>query len=582
MYTIKMDGKVLYKPDALGAAYQVFTPKLSLDVDTNGSCSFIIPPGNLLHDAVRRRKSIITVHQDHREIFRGRVLDSEGDQYNQIDVYSEGLRSYLNDSQAAPYTYTGTPHGLLAKLISEHNAQVEPEKQFVMGNVTIDRADEALECENVAYWKTFKEIEEKLLSAYGGYLRVRIEGGVMYLDWLKEYGRTPSQKIRFAVNLLDLKDKSESGEMFTILRPLGASEISEEGGFNPPLTIASVNGGLDYIQDDEAVAKYGKIWHTQTWPYIEDPAVLLEKGREYMKIGAEVRTLTLKAIDMHFLDGSIEDIRIGDKVHILSQPHGIDMEKECRRIEIDLVNPEETIYVFGGPPKALTDNFVKRETELDTLTGYGGGGRSIKRDNNGILRWAEAKINAANANILFTAGEVNSLQNTMSQAWIEIDGLAAAIQMKASQEEVDELGMRMSSAEINLDGMNAEILLKASKATVDNLGQRVSSAEIEIDGMNSEIALKADTIDLKGYVTASQLKTEFTNFESGISNSLYVSALSASGFECSNFSFKGYPLTLSKMAVMTNATLEVSSTGGTVTGVKINKTTATIYYMDWR
>lgn len=582
MYTIKLDGKILYSPAMPGKTCKVLSPKLSLDVDTSGSCSFVIPPGNHLHDAVRRRKSLITVHQDGREIFQGRVLDSEGDSYNQIDVYSEGVRSYLNDSQAAPYTYNGTPRGLLAKLIDEHNAQIEPEKQFVLGHVTIDRADEALECENVAYWQTFKEIEEKLLSAYGGYLRARIEGGVMYLDWLKDYGRTTSQKIRFAVNLLDLKDKSETGDMFTILRPLGASEIGDEGEYNPPVNIASVNGGLDYIQDDEAVAKYGKIWHTQTWPYIEDPSALLAKGREYLKIGAEVRTITLKAIDMHFLDGSVEDIRIGDKVHIVSQPHGIDMEKVCCKIDIDLANPDETIYTFGGPAKALTDNIVKRDTELETLTGYGGGGRGVKQENNGILRWAKIQVNEAQANILLTAGEVNSLKNTMDQAWIEIDGLAAAIQMKASHEEVDELGVRMSSAEIALDGMNAQILLKASKTEVDDLGERVSSAEIEIDGINSEITLKADKIDLQGYVTASQLRTEFSNFESGISDDLYVSDLSAGDFECSSFSFKGNGMSLKSRAFLTSSTsLTVNASGGTVTGVTLNKKTDTIYYMSW-
>lgn len=586
MYTIMLDGQILYSPLMIGKFYKVLNPKLSLDVEASGSFSFVIPPSNHMHGAIKRRKSIVTVHKYNRMIFMGRVLDSETDAYNQIDVYCEGVRSYLNDSQAAPYTYTGTPRGLLEKLITEHNAQIEPEKQFVMGNVTIDRADEALECENVAYWQTFKEIEEKLLSAYGGYLSARIQGGSIYLDWLKEYGRTTSQKIRFAVNLLDLKDKSESGEMFTILRPLGASEIGEEGEYNPPVNIASVNGGLDYIQDDEAVAKYGKIWHTQTWPYIEDPAVLLAKGREYLKIGSEIRTITLKAIDMHFLDGSIEDIRIGDKVHIVSQPHGIDMEKTCCKIDIDLINPDETIYTFGGPAKALTDNIVKRDTELETLTGFGGGGRSMKQENNGILRWAEIKINEAQANILLTAGEVNSLKNTMSQAWIEIDGLAAAIQMKASYEEVNELGMRMSSAEIALDGMNAQILLKASQTVVDDLGERVSSAEIEIDGINSEIELKADKITLNGYVTANQLATEFSNFESGISNDLYVSALSANGFECSSFSFKGNGMSL-------KSTDYVKSVGRTKRYVKSpadatieiweisSISNDTLYYMSW-
>jgi hypothetical protein len=45
-------------------------------------------------------------------------------------------------------------------------------------------------------------------------------------------------------------------------------------------------------------------------------------------------------------------------------------------------------------------------------------------------------------------------------------------------------------------------------------------------------------------VTASRLQTEFSNFESGISDRLYVSALSSNTFECSSFSFKGSGISL--------------------------------------
>ena len=586
MYTIKLDGQILYSPAMPGKEYKVFNPQLSLDIGTSGSCSFVIPPGNRLHGAVRRRKGLITVHQDGQEIFRGRVLDDETDQYKQKSVYCEGVRSYLNDSQAAPYTYTGTPRGLLEKLITEHNAQIEAEKQFVIGEVTAERADEALTCECTAYWETFKEIEEKLLDAYGGYLRARQEGGVQYIDWVQEYGSTNAQEIRFAVNLIDIKDRNDAADVFTILRPLGASSISDDGEQGAPVTIASVNNGLDYIQDDEAIARYGRIWRSQTWAHVEEPAVLLEKGREYLKIGAELRTITLKAIDMHFLSGSAQAIRVGDKVHIISQPHGIDLEKVCCKIDIDLANPENTTYTFGEPLKALTDNIVKAEEEIDSVTGYktgGGGGRgNVQQEMNGILRWAKINIDQANANINLNAGEVNSLKNRMSTAEINIDGINAQIVLKADVETVDELGMRMTQAEIEIDGANAQIVLKASQTEVDDLGKRVSSAEIEIDGINSEIELKADKITLNGYVTANQLATEFSNFESGISDSLYVSALSANGFECSSFDFKGYGMSLKSRAFLTSSTtLTVNSTGGTVTGVTLNKKTDTIYYMSW-
>lgn len=590
MYTIRMDDQVLYSPAMMGKEYRVLTPKLVLDVNANGSCTFVLPPGNRLYSDVRRRKGIVTVHQDGQEIFRGRVLDDEVDTYKQKSVSCEGVRGYLNDSQAAPYSYTGTPRGLLAKLIDEHNAQIEPEKQFTVGRVTVDRADEALECENVAYWETYKEIDEKLLSAYGGYLKARIENGILYLDWVKDYGSENAQEIRFAVNLLDIKDKQDTGEMFTILRPLGASNLGEDGSYSQPITIASVNNGLDYIQDDDAIARYGRIWKTQTWNYVEDPAELLTKAREFMRIGAELRTITLSAIDMHFLSGSSQAIHVGDTVHIVSPPHGIDLEKVCSKIEIDLCNPENTLYTFGEAPKALTDNIVKAEEALDDVTGFkgGGGGRGkVKEEMNGIIRWAELKVNAAEASIDMLTGEANSLKDRLSKAEVHIDGINAQIVLLASQEEVNELGTRLTQAEIEIDGANAQIVLKASKKEVDDLGERVSSAEIEIDGLNSEISLKADKITLNGYVTANQLQTEFTNFKSGISDSLYVSGLSAGSFECTSFSFKGSGMSLKSKSVVTGITRSkrncMSSDGkGTVTFYACDSySTSTLYYMSW-
>jgi len=503
MYVIKYDGKALYSPAMIGDKYRVLAPKLSLDINANGSLSFVLPPGNHMHDTIRRRKGVMTVLQDGEEIFRGRVLDDHKDKYNQKSIYCEGARGYLNDSQAAPYSYSGTPRGLLAKLIEEHNAQVEEEKHFVLGNITIDRADEALECENDAYRETFAEIEEKLLGAYGGYLRVRMEGGVQYIDWVKEYGRTNSQKIRFAVNLIDLKDKNDSADMFTILRPLGASILGDDGEYGAPITIASVNGGSETIQDDEAIEQYGRIWKTHTWLYEEDPAKLLEKAREYMKIGAELRTITLQAIDMHFLDGSVEAIRVGDKVHIVSTPHGIDLEKVCCKIEIDILEPEKTIYTFGEAPRALTDNVVKAEEDLESMTGYGGGGGrgGLKKQLSDVIRWARISADELNAHINLNAGEIDNLTGRMSQAEIDIDGLDAEIKLITGQTNISDLEKRVTQAEIDIDGAEASILLKADVTTVDDLGERVSSAEIEIDGMNSEITLKADKVYVDAQIT---------------------------------------------------------------------------------
>lgn len=131
------------------------------------------------------------------------------------------------------------------------------------------------------------------------------------------------------------------------------------------------------------------------------------------------------------------------------------------------------------------------------------------------------------------------------------------------------------------------ITLKADTKTVSDLGERVSTAEINISAAESKIELKADKIDLNGYVTANQLKTEFSSFESGISNSLYVKALSATGFECNSFTLAGNKLSLIQKTVVTGITRSkrscMSSDGkGTINFYACDSvSTETLFYVSW-
>lgn len=559
MFTIYHDGQLLFSTAGTDDAHIILSPKLSLDVNGAGSLEFVMPPGHALYDSIRKLKGIITVEQDDVILFRGRALDDEKDFYNQKNVYCEGDRSFFLDSQCAPYSYTGTALGLLQKLIDDHNSQVDEEKHFALGHVTAV-TDETLEVENTAYWETWKEIDEKLLSVYGGYMMTRTVDGITYLDWLAVSGKTNSQAIQFSVNLLDLRDKVDAADVFTILIPLGASVLGDDGEYEAPVDIVSVNNGLNYIQDDAAVALYGKIWHTKTWNHIEDPAQLLAKGQDYMKMGIATQTLTLNAIDMHFVDGSAEAIFVGDHVRILSDPHGLDITIICTKLEIDLPNPENTTYTFGEPPRALTDNVVKAEKDMDNLSG-GGGGRSLEEEVKDYIRWAEIKVNEDQAMIELLTGQATALDN------------------------------RLSKAEITLDGVNAQIVLKADVSTTDALGERISSAEIEIDGLNSEIRLKADKIDLDGYVTAdefSSLSSDIASLTSGTvqASHLYTQNLTATntvrlaGHTCVWRTFdvvKG--VSLSKDYVTIPASNGASYVA--IGGASLNVSTETLYYMGY-
>ena len=520
MYTIHADGQLLFdslseKPEDIA-----LSPKLSLDVNKAGSLSFVLPPGNRLHGKLQKLKSLVTVEQDGVQLARSRVMETETDIYNQQRIYCEGEKAFLLDSVHAPYSYSGTVQGLFRKLIENHNSMADAEKQFTIGEITAVSGSETTEVECTIYASTSSEIEDRLLNAYGGYLRTRTVNGTHYIDWVEQYGDVNAQPIEFSVNLLDLTDKIDAGDVFTVLIPLGASEIGEDGEYTDPVSIASVNNGLNYIQDDAAVAMYGKIWKTRTWSYEDDPAKLLEKAREYLKTGIALETITLKAIDMHFTDGKVKPIRIGDRVRILSNPHGLDKVLICSQIEIDLLNPENTVYTFGERPRTLTENVVKAEEEVEELTGRGGGGggrKSVQEEVSDIIRWAKINVDEANAHIQLTAGELNKLSGNVSAVQIELDGVEAEVAIAASR--LDNVEDRTTSAEIALNGMDATIKLHAS--AIEDHGKSITDAEIAIDGLEAEILLKADK------TVTDELSTRVTNAEIAIDGAEAAIALKA-------------------------------------------------------
>lgn len=484
MYTIYIDDALLFSTGLEDDEHVILSPTLSLDINETDSLTFTMPPGHVLYDAVNKMKSIVTVLEDGVMLFRGRVLESERDIYNQKKVYCEGDLSFLLDSLWEDKTVSGKVQGFFRQLIENHNKQVEKEKQFTVGVITAVGEDEAFEeeqrTEAKKYGDTQSVINERLMSVYGGYLRTRTEGGVHYIDWIKEFDEECTQPIRFGVNLLDLKEKVDAGDVFTCLIPLGYSEIGDDGTYTDPVDITSVNGGRNYIQDDDAVALYGKIWRSKTWGSTKDPAQLLKKAKEHMKTGAALQTLTLTAVDMHFDDGDVQMIRKGTKVHIDSGPHGIDLKKVCAKIDIDLMNPEKTPYTFGEPPKTLSEGVIRAEKEVGRLTGSGGGGggggggKSVQEEVQEIIRWAKVSVDNANANINLNAGEIS-----------KIDG-------------------------------------------------RVTQAEIDIDGLNSEITLKADKITLEGYVTMSEFEAEIANVKITDASYVTTAALSTQSLDANN------------------------------------------------
>lgn len=301
-------------------------------------------------------KEIYTKFIPETEVFSGRVLHSEKDFYNRKYVYCEGELSYLLDSIQRPYSFQGNIPELVFLFIDNHNNQVDSNKHFTVGNITVTDPNDYINRESSQYPNTLDELNKKLIDTHGGYLKIRKENDVRYLDYLAESGKTSSQTIEFGTNLIDITEYITAENVFTVLIPLGAKQEDET-----KLTIESVNNGKDYIEDETGISLFGRIEKVQEWEDVTIADNLLKKGKEFLKSGIEMAvSLQLKAIDMHLLNVDAESISIGDNVRVISPPHNIDTLFQCSKIELDLLEPDKSVYTFGVNFTSLTEIVYKK------------------------------------------------------------------------------------------------------------------------------------------------------------------------------------------------------------------------------
>ena len=353
MYTIYADGKLLYSPYLAKKGFGVINPKVTMEVGKAGSATFILPPDNDLYGELTKLKTVVTIYQNDEELFRGRVLDDTKDFQGRKSVYVEGELAFLLDSPVRPYAFQGDIPVLFRQLVDNHNRSVEEEKQFRVGSVTVTDPNHYINRSNSNYSTTFDEIKDKIIKTHGGFLRTRKKDNERYLDLLSEYEVISGQTIEFGVNLLDISQYVTGKDIFTCLIPVGA-KIDEETGAR--VTIDSVNDGKDYLESEEGIRLFGKIWKTKKWDDVTIPANLYKKAKKELDAAISMNmTLDIKAVDMHIMNVDAERIKTGHKIRVISRPHGIDEYFQCTKITLDLSNPDKSVYTLGAAKKTMTE-----------------------------------------------------------------------------------------------------------------------------------------------------------------------------------------------------------------------------------
>lgn len=129
----------IYAPGSALETTKLISPTLTREFGKAGSLEFTIPLGNVAHSALQKLKTVVSVEQDGKEIWQGRVMNHEQDFLLRQKVCCEGELAYLNDTDVPPYTAKDvTIRQFLDFLCKNHTSLTDSYKSFRIGNVTVE------------------------------------------------------------------------------------------------------------------------------------------------------------------------------------------------------------------------------------------------------------------------------------------------------------------------------------------------------------------------------------------------------------------------------------------------------------
>ena len=507
MYRIYLDGELFYDPRL--PEYALTGIKCDLEVNKTGTLRFTIPAKHPLIGSVQKMYSELTLYQDKDWLYSGRVLSDDTDFDGNRTIECEGELSYLLDSIQRYHEY----HDISVKdyftdLIAKHNADVDDRKRFVVGTVTVVDPNDSL-YRYSTYESTWATIEDRLIKRLGGYIRIRHENGKRIIDYIEDYENVNSQVIRFGENILDLIQEVSCEDLATVIIPLGKRDEETD----ERLTIKSVNGGRDYLEDPDAIALYGRIVKTVEYDDVTLPENLLRKGKEVLnRQKLLIPSITITAIDLHLLDVDIERCKVGDHIRVVSEPHGIDEEMMVLRIELDIQQPQNSRLTLGATKVTLASSMSRGTAAVLT---------SLSENFTAFKHVVTDKLQATNADIGALHTELAEIDSLIAQKAdvADLNAATAKIQdLEVADAEIGRLVAQKAGIE-DLNATNADVKnLKAATGNIENLlagNAGVGTLQaIHLTGDNiviEDATIAQAVMDdlMAGNVTAAMIYTDF-------------------------------------------------------------------------
>lgn len=322
-YAIFANDICIYNSASTAIDKKAISPVLELSANTSGTLTMSLPIVNAGY-GLDRKTTTIRVYQYGNELWEGRILREEYDFWNNRELTCEGELSYLHDSIVLPHVFDNVSiSAFLTYVINAHNSRVSASKGFTVGNVYPANSSTVVSA-TVDYTDSFDVIQSVLIDGLGGYLRIRKENGLRYLDYYEFITELPEsdQLVKLGVNLLDLSRTYSIEEYATRLIPLGKSLDTETiEGIKDRVTVESITGSR-YVELPDAIRTYGVVEAVKEFSDVEDPQELYDLAmNDLLDRQDDMVSFDASAVDLSYADPTITPIRLLDVVGVESRVH---------------------------------------------------------------------------------------------------------------------------------------------------------------------------------------------------------------------------------------------------------------------
>ena len=352
-------------------ARRVLRGTLKEYVNSVPTFSFVIYPNNPGYDLMHNRLTKIVVADDSGEgIFIGLVcsaadvMSDDGILYKSI--VCKGELDYLNDiiiDSVDISSGTGLETAINT-VLTKYNQKASNSKKILPYSTTITIG---LPGSYYAEFQSAATIVKELCDMCEYEYKITYEDGNRYLEVSSEFGQNSTTELALSINLQSMQRTVEASNIITRYYPFGAVNPNSTTGARLRIT------GTGYIGSSTLESTYGVCeavgYYDDIQPSDWESSLAISQAqnrlraaaqKDYNKMIGTLKSFQIKAVDLSFIDGRFEPLKVYNTYRLINKLQGIDEDVRLTGRTLEIDNPQNPTLTFGQKQITLTAMLAKR------------------------------------------------------------------------------------------------------------------------------------------------------------------------------------------------------------------------------